>query len=283
MLRGPRGALADWSHLPRTARWEGLPGSGGGGCHGDRGLAGAAMSFKRDESDPGPLGALQKRRVAELLASAIPEDEALLLRDGRLACSLCPHRPVCDTLQTLVLHRAGRKHLDSLQRSYGRPRSAQVTPEGPQVTPAVTPTLQAPLLARTRRLARSALLPSAPYSPCCRRATKSSRIPKNSQNLSRNPEIHTHREGEKSPQIPGDLWEFQGIIPGSQISQKNSQISQKNSQISPGPSPERLRLLRHHLNLRSQGWIQDPAGNWVKDANAEFDSDEEEPPPLPPP
>lgn len=25
----------------------------------------------------------QKRRVAELLASAIPEDEALLLRDGR--------------------------------------------------------------------------------------------------------------------------------------------------------------------------------------------------------
>ncbi|XP_074385179.1 sodium channel modifier 1 isoform X8 [Zonotrichia albicollis] len=43
------------------------------------------MSFKRDESDPGPLGALQRRRVAELLASAIPEDEALLLRDGRPA------------------------------------------------------------------------------------------------------------------------------------------------------------------------------------------------------
>ncbi|XP_032608896.3 sodium channel modifier 1 isoform X1 [Taeniopygia guttata] len=71
------------------------------------------MSFKRDESDPGPLRALQRRRVAELLASAIPEDEALLLRDGRLACSLCPQRPVCDTLQTLLLHRAGRKHLDS--------------------------------------------------------------------------------------------------------------------------------------------------------------------------
>ncbi|NWV47104.1 SCNM1 protein, partial [Daphoenositta chrysoptera] len=55
-----------------------------------------------------------------------------------------------------------------------------------------------------------------------------------------------------------------------------------NSQSSEGPSPERLRILRHHLHLRSRGWLQDPAGNWVKDGNAEFDSDEEEPPPLPP-
>ncbi|NWT98132.1 SCNM1 protein, partial [Urocynchramus pylzowi] len=55
-----------------------------------------------------------------------------------------------------------------------------------------------------------------------------------------------------------------------------------NSQCSEGPSPERLRILRHHLHLRSRGWLQDPAGNWVKDGNAEFDSDEEEPPPLPP-
>ncbi|XP_032608897.3 sodium channel modifier 1 isoform X2 [Taeniopygia guttata] len=95
------------------------------------------MSFKRDESDPGPLRALQRRRVAELLASAIPEDEALLLRDGRLACSLCPQRPVCDTLQTLLLHRAGRKHLDNLRRSFGRPRCPQVTPqEAPGVAPA---------------------------------------------------------------------------------------------------------------------------------------------------
>ncbi|NXW75422.1 SCNM1 protein, partial [Hirundo rustica] len=55
-----------------------------------------------------------------------------------------------------------------------------------------------------------------------------------------------------------------------------------NSRFSDGPNPERLRILRHHLHLRSRGWLQDPAGNWVKDRNAEFDSDEEEPPPLPP-
>lgn len=108
-----------------------------------------------------------------------------------------------------------------LQRSYGRHRSPQVTPQGPQEAPGVAPGVQvgvasvgvasmgvaavgvpregvvwmgvslpwawplwvcpsgrgltcsrpqAPLLARTRRIARSALLKSAPYSSCCRRA-----------------------------------------------------------------------------------------------------------------
>lgn len=34
------------------------------------------------------------------------------------------------------------------------------------------------------------------------------------------------------------------------------------------------------LSVCSAGWIQDPSGKWVKDENAEFDSDEEEPPAL---
>ncbi|KAM6999218.1 sodium channel modifier 1 isoform 4-T4 [Passerculus sandwichensis] len=241
------------------------------------------MSFKRDESDPGPLGALQRRRVAELLASAIPEDEALLLRDGRLACSLCPQRPVCDTLQTLLLHRAGRKHLDNLLRSFGRPRCPQVTPEGPQVTPQEAPGVQAPLLTRTRRLARSALLTTAPYNSCCRRdRTKGSSsragmpgvIPKNSQ---------APPEPSRSPGNAGNAGNA-GSPAHREGAAGDGGRGRKGSSQSPkeGPSPERLRILRHHLHLRSRGWLQDPAGNWVKDSNAEFDSDEEEPPPLPP-
>ncbi|XP_050840789.1 sodium channel modifier 1 [Serinus canaria] len=214
------------------------------------------MSFKRDESDPGPLGALQRRRVAELLASAIPEDEALLLRDGRLACSLCPQRPVCDTLQTLLLHRAGRKHLDNLQRSFGRHRWPQVAPQGPQVTPqeapGVAPGVQAPLLARTRRLARSALLRAAPYSGCCRRAPSkggSSRagipgvIPKNSQRPpepSRNP---GNAGNAGNAETPGPAHREGDPKDGKRGRRGNSQSCE-------GPSPERLRILRHHLHLR---------------------------------
>ncbi|XP_031464007.1 sodium channel modifier 1 [Phasianus colchicus] len=71
------------------------------------------MSFKRDGDDAGQLAVLQRRRVAELLANYIPEDEALLLRSGRYACTVCPHRPVFDTLEVLAVHRAGRKHVGS--------------------------------------------------------------------------------------------------------------------------------------------------------------------------
>uniref|UniRef100_A0A8U8BCQ3 Sodium channel modifier 1 n=1 Tax=Geospiza parvula TaxID=87175 RepID=A0A8U8BCQ3_GEOPR len=204
------------------------------------------MSFKRDESDPGPLGALQRRRVAELLASAIPEDEALLLRDGRLACSLCPQRPVCDTLQTLLLHRAGRKHLDS---ECGWP--CHLAP----CHPTLGRVPQAPLLARTRRLARSALLRTAPYNSCCRR----------------------------------DSWAFRGKIPKmshKKSTQQSPKICPKISPRIPKKAPKNPKKSRKSPNpvslCPSRGWLQDPAGNWVKDGNAEFDSDEEEPPPLPP-
>lgn len=36
------------------------------------------------------------------------------------------------------------------------------------------------------------------------------------------------------------------------------------------------------LHYSSSGWMQDRSGKWVKDENAEFDSDEEEPAVLPP-
>ncbi|XP_017597065.1 PREDICTED: sodium channel modifier 1, partial [Corvus brachyrhynchos] len=133
-----------------------------------------------------------------------------------------------------------------LQRSYGRHRSPQVTPQGPQEASGVAPALQAPLLARTRRIARSALLKSAPYNSCCRRAgTKGSSsragtsgmIPNNSQTAPeapRNPgnpkgSGPTHREGVPKAGRKG------------------------NSRFSEGLSPERLRILRHHLHLRR--WV----------------------------
>ncbi|XP_033926966.1 sodium channel modifier 1 isoform X2 [Melopsittacus undulatus] len=128
------------------------------------------MSFKRDGDDPGQLGALQRRRVAELLASFIPEEEAVLLRSGRYACAVCPHRPVFDTLEVLSVHREGRKHRSSLQRFYGRRGSVQDTAQKPQ--PREEEQAEgspAPLLARTRRIAQSALLKAAPYNSCCRR------------------------------------------------------------------------------------------------------------------
>ncbi|OXB72333.1 UNVERIFIED_CONTAM: hypothetical protein H355_015632 [Colinus virginianus] len=103
------------------------------------------MSFKRDGDDAGQLAVLRKRRVADLLANCIPEDEALLLRSGRYACTLCPHRPTFDTLRVLAVHRAGRKHLSKAVVSTHTERS------GPRRAPPSPPPNRPAPISPTRR------------------------------------------------------------------------------------------------------------------------------------
>ncbi|KAK4807640.1 hypothetical protein QYF61_015986 [Mycteria americana] len=311
------------------------------------------MSFKREGDDPSQLGVLQKRRVADLLANYIPEDEALLLRSGRYACTVCAHRPVFDTLDVLTVHRAGKKHTSSKwgagggvgwgvgcaeracppvpfalfqacsastagsARSRTRPRSGGTRrrcrrrkqarrlvrtplphPAGPpgQAPLSSVPSPQgspAPLLERTRKIARSALLKAAPYSSCCRRTgvegsslragvtqTRPSAVP--------TPPEPSRKDGEAvdaSPAalLPGDRGRRADAPkaapaqtqPGSKGKGSSSALSQPEAL-----SPERRQALERYLQLRSAGWIQDRSGKWVKDENAEFDSDEDEPPAL---
>ncbi|XP_032568791.1 sodium channel modifier 1 isoform X2 [Chiroxiphia lanceolata] len=172
-----------------------------------------------------------------------------------------------------------------LQRSYGRNRSlpapAPEAPEAPGEAPGVQGS-QAPLLARTRRIARSALLKSAPYSSCCRRKGaqgSSSRVgttrtvPEPLRNVG---ESQDAGESRGSPALLLEHGSGRTDVP------KAPTRKGKSCSVWDELSPERRRVLQHHLHLRSSGWIQDPCGKWVKDGNAEFDSDEEEPPELPP-
>ncbi|XP_061215492.1 sodium channel modifier 1 [Neopsephotus bourkii] len=245
------------------------------------------MSFKREGDDPAQLGALQKRRVADLLASYIPEEEALLLRSGRYACTVCPHRPVFDTLDVLSVHRAGKKHRNSLQRFYGRKGPVQGTAQKLQPKEEVrTEGAPAPLLARTRRIAQSALLKAAPYSSCCRRpgvqgsSSRARRGPDAALVLPEPPQ----KEGEAVASSPAA--ELLGHRAGHAGKSQAVPGPSSSSEASPGRgqpkalSPERRQALEQYLRLRSAGWLRDPAGRWVKDENAEFDSDEEEPPLL---
>ncbi|XP_013160253.1 LOW QUALITY PROTEIN: sodium channel modifier 1 [Falco peregrinus] len=257
------------------------------------------MSFKREGDDPGQLGVLQKRRIADLLANYIPEDEALLLRSGRYACTVCAHRPVFDTLDVLTVHRAGKKHMGSLQRFYSRKRSLQDAAqkrrheEELQAEEAGTQGSPAPLLAQTRRIARNALLKAAPYSSCCRRTGvegSSSRAGVTQMGLSAAPMLPepSQKNGAALDASPAAL------LPGHRsrrvgapkTAPARTQQGSKGKASSSVPSqaealsPERRQALERYLQLRSAGWIQDRSGKWVKDENAEFDSDEDEPPAL---
>ncbi|XP_029141709.1 sodium channel modifier 1 [Protobothrops mucrosquamatus] len=284
------------------------------------------MSFKREGDDPSQLQVLQKRRVAELLANYIPEDEAFLLRDGRYSCTICFQRPVFDTLDMLTVHRSGKKHLASLQNFYGKKRSLEnevqkrqqqayleAEESGTQV--AQRP---APLLAQTRRITQNALLKTVPYSSCCRPKrnqagastsganAETTGMPKPSSSDSVDEERQVEEEASPAVHSSGcrlatagqkPFRELATVIPGTKctemggpsrreqprqrkfVRQGKGRTARKSSEPN---DPEKQRALEHYLKLKSSGWIQDGSGKWVKDENVEFDSDEEEPPMLPP-
>ncbi|XP_062453919.1 sodium channel modifier 1 isoform X1 [Rhea pennata] len=266
------------------------------------------MSFKRDGDDPGQLSVLQKQRVADLLANYIPEDEALLLRSGRYACTVCAHRPIFDTLDVLAVHRAGKKHIASLQSFYGRKRSFENEVQKRQheefvrAEEAGTQGSPAPLLVRTRRIAQSALLKAAPYSSRCRR-TGADRKSSKAGTTRMEPSAASARVTAMGQPEPGvSLQRGREAVDTTSAALLLGHRSRRadapkaaagqtqrsgKGKASPSPAsqpealnPERRQALERYLQLRSAGWIQDRSGKWVKDENAEFDSDEDEPPVL---
>uniref|UniRef100_A0A8D2AL39 Sodium channel modifier 1 n=1 Tax=Sciurus vulgaris TaxID=55149 RepID=A0A8D2AL39_SCIVU len=228
------------------------------------------MSFKREGDDWSQLNVLKKRRVGDLLASYIPEDEVLMLRDGRFACAICPHRPVLDTLAMLTAHRAGKKHLSSLQLFYGKKQPGKGIEQNPRKQDELRreeTKAEAPLLTQTRLITQNALHRAPHYNSSCR---------------------WKHRSETSGPSVscsplPAPEVELQSRKINREPEQEAGPQAKESAAVSaPAPmSPTRRRALDHYLTLRSSGWIPDGRGRWIKDENVEFDSDEEEPPDLP--
>ncbi|NWJ06778.1 SCNM1 protein, partial [Crypturellus undulatus] len=192
----------------------------------------------------------------------------------RYACTVCPHRPVFDTLAVLTVHRAGKKHQAGKRRTCVPMSPGPLCPHG----------AAAPLLARTRRIAQSALLKAAPYSSRCRRtggdgsgsraATRAPSATPAAAAAPPEPGISSLKDTEaveatSAALLPGQQEPGPGAVPAA------AQVSGAPWHgVSPPPAPCHRPLC---VSL-SAGWIQDSSGKWVKDENAEFDSDEDEPP-----
>ncbi|XP_077978133.1 sodium channel modifier 1-like isoform X2 [Glandiceps talaboti] len=140
------------------------------------------MSFKREGDDYSLLNVIKKRRVAELLANDIPDDEAILMANGRYACTVCYHRPVFDTVDMLSLHRKGKKHKANLERHHRKQKEIANLKlkraheqylkqmEGKEKDDDKQKERNVPkLLAETHKIAHHALLKSAPYNSCVKK------------------------------------------------------------------------------------------------------------------
>ncbi|XP_078474988.1 sodium channel modifier 1 [Lampetra planeri] len=272
------------------------------------------MSFKREGDDSSQLNLLKKRRVADLLVANIAEDEAMLCSNGRLACTVCPHRPVFDTVDVLASHRRGKRHLQSLQKHYGRKldlKNELLKRKHKSYVEAESGTAQedpAPLLSETRQKAYHALLKSAPYNSCCHkrrvpsdagsesasggcsrgaveraeaRDSPSSPGPAPSPRLPAAAAAASSAPSPSAPQGPAADAERRGV---TKSEKRKSKGARGDVPCQPA-DPARRHELEHYLHLKSLGWVRNRDGQWEKDEDVEFDSDEEEPPiiaPLPP-
>ncbi|XP_063055083.1 sodium channel modifier 1 [Engraulis encrasicolus] len=260
------------------------------------------MSFKREGDDQSQLNILKKRRVADLLANFIPEDEATLMKNGRYTCLVCSHRPIFDTVDILQVHRKGKRHLEGMKWFYRKKTKLEkeiqkhhhqsyVAKEEGQEEAAAS---SAPLLTQTRKITHHALLKTTPYSSCHKRsserAEQESRPGVSSdcqsmQNVSR----HASQEmrggsSHISPYRTPDRSVADSHVSAPQDPRHSDRRKEgkKREQNAPSDSEpvteERRKEFEHYLKLKSAGWLQDRSGKWIKDENVEFDSDEDEPP-----
>ncbi|XP_077576721.1 sodium channel modifier 1 [Stigmatopora nigra] len=238
------------------------------------------MSFKREGNDKSQLNLLKKRRVADLLSNFIPDDEATLLSNGRYTCLVCHYRPVFDTVDMLTVHRKGKRHLEGLKGFYGKKTQLrhEITKRKQEIFIQAEDQQQegsnfvAPLLEQTRKLTHHALLRTGPYDSCHRKtSTKTRKGPESSKSL------FQHR----AP--PCGITESTKVVIPTVAEQPSTTTRGRPDSETPTPEPmssERRQELEHYLKLKSDGWLRDRSGCWVKDDNVEFDSDEDEPAPL---
>ncbi|XP_054478418.1 sodium channel modifier 1 [Anoplopoma fimbria] len=260
------------------------------------------MSFKREGDDKSQLNILKRRRVADLLSSFIPEDEAALLNNGRYTCLVCSYRPVFDTVDTLTAHRNGKRHLEGLKSFYGkkarlknertkRHHENYVKAEDTRQEPSSS----APLLEQTRKLTHHALLKTVPYNSChTKTSTKSEKVPpsidSDPSSISSSKTTTQQEKACRESEVTNSLSQStsSGSTAADEVSHPSEDIKGAEGAVTQEAEPitaQRRRELEHYLKLKSDGWLKDRSGQWVRDENVEFDSDEEEEPttlaPLP--
>lgn len=74
------------------------------------GSVGLYKEYQRARVSSTPINNPILTMQVEELFDNIPKGEATRVRNGKLACLVCPNKPVMDTLQMLAVHRSSKKH-----------------------------------------------------------------------------------------------------------------------------------------------------------------------------
>jgi len=230
------------------------------------------MSFKRVGNDKSMLSLQKKGRVSELLAPEIPHDEVAVLNDGRFTCLVCNARPILDTVEILTIHRNGHKHKRNSMEFVKRKQEKLLLVEHR-------------LHAATQSGKDTTALEQQKYEL----SSKSSSV----KNLSKkyHPKLKVQLTQSDESRLKKDFKYLPSASlvvtshPSSQsrancldkvTSTVQSSGFKKLQELSKLSESDKRQLQEHEVYKKSQGWLKDNDGNWIKDPNVEFDSDSDE-------
>ncbi|KDR20217.1 Sodium channel modifier 1 [Zootermopsis nevadensis] len=272
------------------------------------------MSFKRDGDDLNLLRSLKHRRVCELLSSHIPDDEAMLLKNGRLTCMICTHRPIFDTLSMLAIHRKGKKHVSELSKYLLHKRELDTKKLKSEQRRYLCTGLVESMGHRAlsgEAQGNKLLITQVAYSSCSKQRlglqrkpildieniSKETEIPgvatKNNVFPSASAQVRQYLKGlwkkkplektvEKCRENYGEGWakSLNNVVDISLPDCPESILEDTATSSRPCSEEDvaRKKKADHELKLKMSGWIKNADGKWVQDPDVEFDSDEHEPP-----
>ena len=231
----------------------------------------------------------------------IPQDEARMESNGRFVCLVCPQFPIVDTVLMLASHRQGKRH--TLWDVEFKKRKLQFASQK-------FPTPNTSKLPSTASSSRKQFLGVKPYSAKSKKTGRKGNSKHSSASIDLSKvktirdfvELQRHQEAHEPltirpygsseavirsnislPRVShGEL-----VTPNKQPVKSKAEASASPLTDCKGKDEEQKQLLvldqttKHYLekykNAKSSGWMKSKDGSWIRDPNAEFDSDDEAP------
>ncbi|KAF8405082.1 hypothetical protein HHK36_009979 [Tetracentron sinense] len=223
----------------------------------------------------------RKRRVDDLLEQSHDGTSFQKLSSGKFACLVCPHNPVLDSSLMLSMHNKGSRHLAAESRLKERElmrleeinKRVALLDGSTDAANSCTSTKRfklasKPLIEQTRNAASETLSNKA----LLQNATNKHRdmkLSRGNASFFASNSTHVPKPRMESPVM--------GAGPSSSNDKNCIWATEASNKMLIQHQLEFRERRERELKFTAAGWKRDGFGNWFRDENVEFDSDEEDP------
>jgi len=234
-----------------------------------------------------PHSIYHNSRRNNVILEQIPAREYTTTRSGKLKCLVCPWKPVFDNGQALGVHRNGKKHKAQGARNKKSQRQVAYIPDIQRVND------PAPILTAVRSadLSGGHEISNKRKQPFSTVATNNEQDffepvwkKQKVETLNTQPIVKRGNPVRRTPATYNNKSHHHVPIPPSWQASSSS-VNEIKPVVPQGTSVRDLKkegeCKQYYARIQSLGWKRSEAGEWFKDPELEWESDDDEPPAPP--